>query len=314
MSLKKNSIKTVSIIICTYKRPNHLRQVIRTVKELIIPEGLLAELLIIDNCPMEEVQRVIAEETVGTKIPFKYVEEARRGIVFARNRALLEAKEQGSDYIAFIDDDDHPDEQWIVQLWACMGKYSATVVSGKMVFNWPESCTLDEEIRRVYDGARGNHATGELLARCGTGNTLIDFEFIRTHNLSFKPLFNLTGGEDSHFFEAMTVLGGKIVWCNEAIVYSDIIEERANEEYVWRRRYNIGYTDHLRYRLLYGRSKAFRKSLRLIFRNGTTVLSSYFSTSNNIKVKGKKRMAELRGIFDAMMGVKYENYADTDGN
>lgn len=311
---KKRNIKTVSISICTYKRPNHLRQVIRSVKKLVIPEGLEARLLIVDNCPMEEVREALREETHEIEMACEYVAEESKGIVFARNRALKEAKTQGSDYIAFLDDDDHPDEQWIVNLWTCMQKYSATVVVGKMTFNWPESCTLEEEIKRVYDGARGDRTTGDPLVRSGTCNTFVDFNFVKTHNLSFDPLFNLTGGEDSHFFEAMTLLGARIVWCNEAVVYSDIVEERANEKYIWRRRYNIGYTDHLRYKLLYGRSKTFRKGLRLIIRNTIMISSSYFSKSEKIKVKRKKKMAELRGTFAAMRGVKYENYADSDGN
>lgn len=314
MFLKDKSIKTVAISVCTYQRPNQVRQAIRSVKELTIPTDLSATLIIIDNSPSEEVKRIFEEETRELKIQAEYVEEERRGIVYARNRILSEAEKRNTDYVVLFDDDDFPDPEWLVNLWTCMKKYSSTVVSGKMIFRWPESCAIQKDIRRIYDSTSSHIRTGDLRPRCGTGNTLLDYRFVKKHNLSFNPLFNLSGGEDSHFFESMTLLGAKIVWCNEAIVYSDIVEERATEEYIWRRRYNIGYVTYLRDKLLYGKSKTNRKAFALIIRDVYKISVTYFSRSKKTQAKRKKKVAELKGLIAAMRGIKFENYVNTDGS
>lgn len=287
---------------------------IRAVKELIIPAGVSAKLIVVNNSPSVEIRDLFEEEAKDLQFPGYYVEEERRGIVYARNRALLEAEERKSDYIALFDDDDYPDKHWLENLWECMQKYSATVVTGKMVFTWPETCTLEEEVKRVYDGANLEARTGDIRTRCRSGNTLADYHFIKKNKISFNPVFNLTGGEDTHFFESLTLKGARITWCNEAIVYSDIAEERASEEYIWKRRYNVGYTAYRRQQLLFGKVKTFRKGLGSIIRNGFWILKSYFSPPGKVRVKRMAKISELKGLVTAMLGKKHENYTETDGS
>ncbi|MEP5614125.1 MAG: glycosyltransferase family 2 protein [Cyclobacteriaceae bacterium] len=302
-------IKTVAISICTYKRPNQLRQAIRSVKGLSIPEDLSARLVIINNFPSKEVEKVFREETKDLEISAEYLEEERRGIVFARNSALSQAKKNKSDYIAFFDDDDYPDGKWLQNLWFCLQEYSATVVSGRMIYRWPESCALSEEVKRIYDNALGSMKTGHRRKKSSTGNTLFDLHFVDQHNLKFHPSFNLTGGEDSHFFESMNMLGAKIVWCNEALVYSDIVVNRANDEFVFRRRYNIGYTLHRSDALLHGRAPALWKSLLICLDLSVRIIGSFFTFKPN-KAKRRKRMSEAKGRFDSIIGVQFENYKE----
>ncbi len=312
--LKTQTIKTLAISLCTYKRPNLLRNAIRAIKNVRIPKDLSAQLVVIDNYPTEEVKEIVEVETADLGFPSKYVEEERRGLVFARNRALQEAEALNVDYIAFFDDDDHPDEGWLENLWNCMNEYSATVVTGRMTFTWPETCTLNEEVKRIYDRRRMNFQTGEIKQRCGSCNTLFDFQFSRKHNLSFNPIFNLTGGEDSHFFESMTLKGAKIVWCEEAVVYSDIVEERTTENYIRNRRQTVGYTAYLRDQLLFGKTKALRKGMSSIIRNGFWILKNYFAQSERTRVKRTMKKAELKGLVKAMLGKPFDNYAKTDGS
>ncbi len=311
---KSTIIKTVAISVCTYKRPKLLRGAIQAIKKVRVPDTLSASLIVVDNAPSDEVRDLFAEETADFSIPAKYVEEPQRGIVFARNRVLQVAEENKFDYIAFFDDDDHPDEGWLENLWKCMQEYSATVVTGRMIFTWPESCSLDDEVRYIYDRTRVNFKTGDIKTRCGSCNTLVDYHFVKEHELNFHPIFNLSGGEDTHFFESMTLKGAKIVWCEEAVVYSDIVEDRTTEDYIWKRRKTVGYTAYLREQLLFGKVKAFRKGLGSILRNGFWIVRSYLSKSNRTRVKRKVKIAELKGLLSAMFRKKFENYANTDGS
>lgn len=291
-----------------------LRTAIQSVGQLVLPEGFSFTLLVIDNYPSEDVRRVIQEETQTLNFPVEYVPEETRGLVYARNRVLIEAERLNIDYLAMFDDDDYLDSQWLVTMVDCMYKYDATVVFGRMEFKWPKSMTLEDEIRFVYDNPFGNIKTGDLRARCGTGNTLFDFSFIQKHQLRFHPMFNLTGGEDSHFTESMTLLGARIIRCNEAIIYSDVVQERATEEFIWSRRYNVGYVTFIKDKLLFGKARTVRKALWLIIKDSYKILISSFSKSRKVQVKRKRKRIELKGLIDAMTGVKYESYAKTDGH
>ncbi|WP_179213291.1 glycosyltransferase family 2 protein [Ekhidna lutea] len=308
------SIKTLTISVCTFRRPNLLRQAIRAVHRLSIPKELEVNFLIVDNDASQEIEQLIREETSDFQIPTRYVAEVNQGLVNARNRVLAEARKMSVDYLAMFDDDDYPETGWLINLWNCLNKYSATVVSGMMIYSWPDSLvSIDDDIKRVYDEKSSTIKTGDIRERCGSGNTLIDFKFVEKHNLSFHEAFNYTGGEDSHFFESVTLYGGKIVKCNEAIVYSEIVEERANEDFIWMRRYNVGYVTFTKNRLLYGRLKAIQKAISMLFRNGLNNLIKSLSDDKRTQIKRKRKAIEMKGLIDSLLGKTYESYKKPDG-
>jgi cellulose synthase/poly-beta-1,6-N-acetylglucosamine synthase-like glycosyltransferase len=64
------------------------------------------EILVVDNCPSNDDTKRLVESYPQVK----YVREERKGLNNARNRALLEAK---NEIVAFIDDDATPDKNWL---------------------------------------------------------------------------------------------------------------------------------------------------------------------------------------------------------
>ncbi|GAB4235998.1 MAG: hypothetical protein Tsb0034_10380 [Ekhidna sp.] len=309
----KDHIKKVAIAICTYKRPKKLREALQSVRGLIIPTDLKACLIVIDNSPSEEVKSVFDQETNDLSFKAEYVTEFNRGIVYARNRALAEAKRNEADYLAFFDDDDYPNASWLESLWLCKKKFDPEVVSGRMLYHWPERVDLDEEIKRLYDNALGEIETGTILKKCGSGNVFVDLDFIKKHQLQFHPTFNMTGGEDSHFFECLTKLGGKIVWCNEAVINSNVDISRATESFVIGRRYNVGYTRYLSDELIYGQLLALWKSFYYCIDVWIRCFFDLFRKGSKVTARTKRRLAESKGRIDSILGKKFENYAEIDG-
>ena len=85
----------VTVAVCTRDRPEDLRRCLTAIAALRTD---VAEVLVIDNASADARARQVAESFPG----FRCVREPRRGLNWARNRALLEAR--GS-IVAFTDDD-----------------------------------------------------------------------------------------------------------------------------------------------------------------------------------------------------------------
>lgn len=97
---------TATIAICTRDRPEDLQNCLEGVTKLL-DSG--QEVMVIDNNPSNHATLDVVRSF--TKV--RYIQEDRRGLDIARNRALREAR---TDIVAFIDDDAYPDQNWLNQL------------------------------------------------------------------------------------------------------------------------------------------------------------------------------------------------------
>ncbi|NQZ74990.1 MAG: glycosyltransferase family 2 protein [Ekhidna sp.] len=310
--MELNSKPLCFVTVCTYNRPKGLEKALFCINKLIIPDGLHVEVLVVDNNPSKESQKVFFNATESLDTLSHYVTEPNRGIVNARNTALRHAQNENAKYLAFFDDDDYPHKNWLLEHWYCMEKYHATVTVGAMNYIWQADSSLSEEIKRIYDGAFNSLATGTVMERCYSGNTMIHLDFVSKNKLKFHKKFNLSGGEDSHFFEHMASLGAKIVWCNEAVVNSVVDENRTNENYIFTRRFNVGYNSFRKDVLLKGYVMAIAISSKKCFDIALNTLTR--SNKYKQKVWLKRQWAEARGRICAMIGIRFEKYSETDGH
>lgn len=80
-------------------------------------EGLSWEVLVIDNNSVDATEQVVrayqAQWPQSGKL--RYCLELRQGAVFARQRAILEAR---GEWIGFLDDDNLPAQDWVAACWA----------------------------------------------------------------------------------------------------------------------------------------------------------------------------------------------------
>lgn len=90
--------KMVSVIIPTY---NRARYISRAIKSVLDQTYTNLELLIIDDCSVDETKDMIAKFSDAR---IRYIRNARnRGVAYSRNTGIKNAK---GEYIAFLDDDD----------------------------------------------------------------------------------------------------------------------------------------------------------------------------------------------------------------
>ena len=72
----------------------------------------------------------MVQEHTGGRAPFRYCVEPRPGLSWARNAGIAAAK---SDIIAFLDDDDEPDEDWLTWIAAGFARCPTSAAVGGIV-------------------------------------------------------------------------------------------------------------------------------------------------------------------------------------
>jgi len=221
----------ITVCICTYRRPDKLSRLLSSFNELKWKGHLWISILIVDNDSNESARAVVSEFKSRLECPVLYLVEPEQSIAKARNRAVENAR---SDLIAFIDDDERPDPNWLISALQNMEAFCADGVLGPVK---PEY--LGDPPKWVIQGKfyeRKRHETGTILTwkETRTGNVLMK----RSIFLSRENLFRLQfarGGEDRDLFRRLIKQGYRFVWCDEAVVYESISPIRYSRQFMLKR-------------------------------------------------------------------------------
>ncbi len=216
----------ITICICTYKRPHMLQ---RLLNSLAMQEtaGLLEySVVVVDNDREESAKTTAA----SAPLPVDYHVEPRQGIALARNKAVENAT---GDYVAFIDDDEFPVQNWLMLLLKTLREHSADGVLGPVNPHYDEAAP--EWVIRGKFYERPELPTGVQLAwpQCRTGNVLLRRQLFEENQPAFRPEFQ--SGEDQDFFRRMIEKGHRFVWCSEAIAYEVVPPIRWTRGFLVRR-------------------------------------------------------------------------------
>ena len=231
--------KDVAICIATCRRPEGLKRLLMGIRRALTDDARY-KVVVVDNDANGSARHVAEEAEKWLPCELVYVIEERPGIPFARNTSVLNAGPV--DFVAFIDDDEEPETQWISELLKTQEEYSADVVAGPVVPEFEERAPLWAKKGRFFE--RNTYATGTVIRGAATNNVLVKKEVFDTVGL-FEPRFALTGGSDTEFFMRVRNSGFRMVWSNEAIVREWIPVSRANVRWVLRRAFRTGYTSAL---------------------------------------------------------------------
>lgn len=223
----------ICVCVCTYKRPQLLLRLLGTL-ERQIPQGLFTySAVIVDNDGNRSAEPAVESFRGTSKLEVQYHLEPTRNISLARNKAV--AMSAGK-YLAFIDDDEFPEETWLHHLYATCLKYKADCVLGP-VEPYYEEKPPDWVVKgRLCE--REHFRTGTSIKDPGntrTGNVLVVKDVCLEKPGPFDPGRGRSGGEDHEFFAWMLNRGRSIFWCNEAPVYENVPSERLKRTYFLKR-------------------------------------------------------------------------------
>jgi glycosyltransferase involved in cell wall biosynthesis len=109
--------------------------------------------VVVDNGSTDTTQSTIAAATAESKNPLRGLFEGEKGIVPARNRGIGEARGK---WIAFFDDDQLADKQWLVELYHGAAAKGSRVVGGAVHLVFPGGCQreLDPTVRMLLGETR----------------------------------------------------------------------------------------------------------------------------------------------------------------
>jgi len=231
---------SMRIAVLTYKR---LADIAHTLPRLVaqaaaVTDGRVScDVLVVDNDPAGSARDFVTTwVSEDPSVPVRYVNEVEPGISAARNRALAESADL--DLLVFIDDDERPSEGWLASLLATYREHVSAAVVGPVISEFEVEPDAWVRAGRFFD--RRRLPTGTEVEVAATNNLLLDLRVIRRLGLTFDARYGISGGGDTMFTRTLHRLGGRLVWCDEAVVYDIVPASRVTREWVLRRALRSG--------------------------------------------------------------------------
>lgn len=221
----------ISVCICTYQRPDLLKRLLEAVARQKSDGTFSFSIVVVDNDRTESARQTVAEFAERFSVQITYQVEATPNIAMARNLVVANAK---GNFLAFIDDDEFPLEDWLLNMIQACRKHDVAGVLGPVLphFDTPPPAWLTKG--GFYD--RPRHETGFVLGwqESRTGNVLLRREIIDGSGEVFRTEFG-TGGEDQDFFRRMMENGHRFVWCDEGPAYETVPPHRWSRKFLLQR-------------------------------------------------------------------------------
>src|SRR5438034_9674857 len=311
----RSAAARVAICIATCRRPRMLATLMKALDRLTfrkVSEPFVT-VIVIDNDANSSARATIEQAAGGARWPLCYGIESRRGISYARNRAVAAAGNE-CDFVVFIDDDEVPCRSWLDELLFVQASHHADVVAGPVLSHFEES--PPEWIARARCFERPRYRTGHHLAFAGTGNVLIRGSLLAGQAGPFDARFALSGGEDTHLFMRLHDAGARMVWADEAVVQERVPPSRANWWWVLQRAYRGGNTISLcELDVRPGRGVRWVRAAKGAAKiaQGIGLLSMAPASGIRGLVDASFRIGQGLGMVAGILGRRYEEYRQVHG-
>lgn len=226
----------ITVCICTYKRPDLLKQLL-TRLEKQQTDGLFdLAVVVVDNDQFRSAQQTVFEYARQSGICINYHVEPEQNIAMARNKAVENAT---GNFIAFIDDDEFPESQWLLNLYKAIQHYQCDGILGPVIPHFET-----EPPAWVIEGKffeRPTLPSGQVLTwkNTRTGNALLKKTLFKPGATWFDPAYG-SGGEDRDFFRRMIEAGHIFIWSNEAPVFETVMPIRWDKKILIKRAFLRG--------------------------------------------------------------------------
>lgn len=236
----------IDIGICTFRRPE-LRATLLSLFDIDVPQDVSIRLIVADNDSEPSARDLVDALRNHSPFPISYVHCPKANISIARNACLTESD---GDFLAFIDDDETASPGWLRELHAAALHSGADAVLGPVRAIYDE--TSPQWMRKGdFHSTRPVWVSG--IIRTGyTCNVLLDTRSPYLAGRRFDLALGQSGGEDTQFFSAMTVAGGRIAFAPRALVDEPVPAKRSSFDWLTRRRFRSGQTHG---RILAGKHK-----------------------------------------------------------
>ena len=228
----------ISIVILSYDRVHLLERTLRGCARQGGEWGVF-EIIVVDNHPDELARSLVERLVAETGAPMTYLADARRNISIVRNKGIAAATGR---YVAFIDDDEEPQPNWLAELTACLDRTGADAAFGPKLPEFeggrapewdPEGWRYTLDFQMPAD--EQIHMFGRLRKRgkgLGSGNAAFRVATCLQGPEPFNVAFGNANGEDTQLLFRLAMAGKVFVWCPDALVREFIETSRARPDYM----------------------------------------------------------------------------------
>ncbi len=223
----------IAICCCTFKRPEGIEKLLKHLDPAVefLNGQALVKTIVIDNDADGSAQETVEFFAKQAHHPVIYQIESKPGIPAARNASVQWAIDQGADFMAFIDDDEYPPENWLALMLSYLLEHTdVSVVNGPVVPNFPDNTPKWMKSSRVF--IRIATDTGTQLNTCATNNTLAKKEVFAQVPDWFDDAFRFTGGSDTNFFSRVAMKDMLIHRYTAPFVTEDVPRSRLNWKWI----------------------------------------------------------------------------------
>jgi glycosyltransferase involved in cell wall biosynthesis len=233
------AIPHITIVVCTYNGAGTLGAALTCMIRQETDGMFDIDLVVVDDGSTDETKDVAAEVMAGSPVRVRYIRTEGRGVSHARNVGIAEA---AGDWVAFFDQDQLAEVNWLKELFAVASASGAAVVDGPRDLALPQEhlSRLSSVCRRILgeiEGSTDAHIHIGRTCSC-TGNVLIRrrvFDVVGRFDESI-----LQGGEDWDFFRRVGSVGFDIWYAPRALVHHLIPRQRLTETFFKRASLRVG--------------------------------------------------------------------------
>lgn len=239
----------VAICVCTSGRCGELSTLLEALRSIQLGgmHPCSVELVIIDNRPSAETRELCERASAHLPIGLHYVQEPQPGLTYARNRAVAVALERGADFVAFIDDDDLPESDWLLRLLERQAATGADLVFGSWVLHeqmpeWARESGIFRSPGKHKSESKKERRYGlpDFASGCNMLAGRAILERVAAAGPVFDHAFCFIGGEDKDFFIRAQEMGATLASADHSVIHRNHEPERYTIRGLFRRGFKNG--------------------------------------------------------------------------
>jgi len=228
---ERPTLPTVAVCVCTYRRAGQLEQLLRALDQQVTKNRFRFQIVVVDNDASESARSVVESCMPQLSVPITYGVEPRQNIALARNACIQMA---AGDFVAFIDDDEEPANDWLLRLYETLMESGADGVLGPVFPKFEDGAPNWAVKGQVFHRPMFETGTAIHWSITGTGNVIVRREVMLEVEGPFNP-YRGAGGEDTDFFRRAMLQGRVFVWSADAVCHERVPPERTRVGFQLRR-------------------------------------------------------------------------------
>ena len=222
----------VTIVVCTRNRADGLRSALGSLSRLDT-SGFDPDVLVVDNGSTDATPAAVDAVAADSPVPVRRVFEATPGIAVARRRGVAEST---GEWIAFFDDDQLAEPDWITELLAVADRRAAKLVGGRVVLDLPPGTDrpLSPFTRTLLGASVGmpGERRYDRKTTPGAGNLMVHRDVFDAVG-NFDPDLG-NRGEDTDLFLRADAADFEAWYTPTAVVHHVIPADRLHVDYLYR--------------------------------------------------------------------------------